>query len=372
MRRGDPTHDRTFRAVVCRGGRCSPAAARRRRAFSCPAGGQAHGAAPIGFRPVPVAEGGGPNPTISPDYRYSVLIPWGEPLVPGGPAFRHPPNAADQARQIGIGHDGMAFFPVDGSRRGLLVVNHEFGMTAHVLGKPTFESLDDVRAAQHAVGVSVVEIEEATFGRWRTVDSRFARRVHAGTPVAFAGPAAAGPWLATPAGNPAAGTFNDCASGVTPWRTYLACEENFNLYFGAAGGRVRTGRETGALRLARRPLVLRLGGLRPALRPRRRGIRQRSQPLRLGGGGRPVRPRPHVGETDRARPLQARGARRSSSAAADASSSTWATTRSLSTSTSSSPPTTGATCWGAAKARWTAARFTPRGSTRTGAANGAR
>ena len=237
MRRGDdPVHDRTFRAVVSRravlaGGGAAAAG------LLVPGRRQARGAAaPVGFRPVPVAGGGGPNPAISPDYHYSVLIPWGEPLVPGGPAFRHPPNAADQARQIGIGHDGMAFFPVDGSRRGLLVVNHEFGMSSHVLGKPAPASLDDVRAAQHAVGVSVVEIEEAEFGRWRTVESRFARRVHAATPVAFAGPAAAGPWLATRAGNPAAGTFNNCASGVTPWRTYLACEENFNLYFGAAAG----------------------------------------------------------------------------------------------------------------------------------------
>ena len=233
MRRGDPAHDRTFRAVVSRRAVLAGGGAAAAGLF-VPGRRQARGAAAVGFRPVPVAEGGGPNPAISPDYRYSVLIPWGEPLVPGGPAFRHPPNAADQARQIGIGHDGMAFFPVDGSRRGLLAVNHEFGFTAHVLGKPAPESLDDVRAAQHAVGVSVVEIEEAAFGRWRTVDSRFARRVHAGTPVAFAGPAAAGPWLATPAGNPAAGTFNDCASGFTPWRTYLTCEENFNLYFGAA------------------------------------------------------------------------------------------------------------------------------------------
>ncbi|MGH8166241.1 MAG: hypothetical protein ACREQ1_03330, partial [Woeseiaceae bacterium] len=63
-----------------------------------------------------------------------------------GPAFEWPPMAAAQAEQIGIGHDGMWFFPFgkkrsDGrsfgsSRHGLLALNNEFGTNTHVLGKP--------------------------------------------------------------------------------------------------------------------------------------------------------------------------------------------------------------------------------------------
>ncbi len=66
----------------------------------------------INFRPVSVANGTGPWPSISPDYQYQVLIPWGEPIEPGGPTFSYPPNAVDQAEQIGIGHDGMRYFPI--------------------------------------------------------------------------------------------------------------------------------------------------------------------------------------------------------------------------------------------------------------------
>ena len=193
----------------------------------------------IDFTPVPVAEGTGPWPSISPEYQFDVLIPWGEPLEPGGPTYNYPPNAADQALQIGIGHDGMWFFPMKhgkfgrgGNKRGMLAINHEFGRNSHVLGKPAPESLEDVRVSQHAHGVSVVEIKEDD-GKWKTVKSKNARRIHVNTPMAFSGPVASHDLLRTPNGNIPLGTVNNCANGYTPWGTYLTCEENFNGYFGA-------------------------------------------------------------------------------------------------------------------------------------------
>lgn len=187
----------------------------------------------INFAPVTLAEGNGSWPAISSDYDFDVLIPWGEPLQPGGPEFNYPPTATDQANQVGIGHDGMHFFPVNGSsEHGVLAINHEFGSNSHVLGKPAPESLEDVRVSQHAHGVGIVEIKKID-GKWQTVSSNVARRIHVNTPVDISGPAADHHSLMTNAGNAPAGTVNNCANGHTPWGTYLTCEENFNGYFGA-------------------------------------------------------------------------------------------------------------------------------------------
>lgn len=193
----------------------------------------------IDFKPVPMKKGTGAWPAISDDYQFETLIPWGEPLQPNGPAYSYPPNAVSQAEQIGIGHDGMAFFPIEtgkfgrgGDEHGVLAINHEFGRNKHVLGKTHPESLEDVRTSQHAHGLSIVEISK-TSGQWRQLLSKKSRRIHVNTPVKFSGPAALHALLRTKKGNAPTGTVNNCSNGKTPWGTYLTCEENFNGYFGA-------------------------------------------------------------------------------------------------------------------------------------------
>jgi secreted PhoX family phosphatase len=195
----------------------------------------------LGFEAVKVAEGSGPVPTISPNYEYKVLIPWGTPIQPGGPVYDGDPNtrptADEQTKQVGIGHDGMWFFPIGKDNdHGILAINHEFGTNTHVLGKKNPDNLEDVRLSQHAHGVSVVEIRKKLNGRWEVVNSNKARRIHVNTPVTFTGPVTEDyDLLKTPAGNQPLGTVNNCANGYTPWGTYLTCEENFNGYFGATG-----------------------------------------------------------------------------------------------------------------------------------------
>ncbi|MDO9362048.1 MAG: PhoX family phosphatase, partial [Sphingopyxis sp.] len=177
--------------------------------------------------------------TVPPEYRYAVLYPWGSPTGVAGamPAFAADGanSAADQAVQAGMHHDGMHFFAL-GADRGLLVMNHEYTdeQLLHADGGPA-ATIERVRKSQHAMGVSVIEVERTPQGWRQVLPSRYARRIHANTPMRIAGPAAGTPRMRTaadPAGNRVLGTFANCAMGVTPWGTYLTCEENFHGYFG--------------------------------------------------------------------------------------------------------------------------------------------
>ena len=189
------------------------------------------------FKGIPAATGDAL--VVSEGYIAEVIAPWGEPVGIAGnmPAFKADASnsAAEQAVQVGMHHDGIHYYPLDGSRRGLLVFNNEYtddGLL-HPQGMANW-SAEKVRKSQAAHGVTVIEIE-ARDGGWQMVrPSRFARRHTGATPFEVRGPAA-GHWLmrtaADPAGRTVLGTLNNCASGKTPWGTYLSGEENFINYF---------------------------------------------------------------------------------------------------------------------------------------------
>ncbi|AMM26531.1 PhoX family protein [Variovorax sp. PAMC 28711] len=179
--------------------------------------------------------------TVPPGYTARVLYPWGSPtgVASAMPAFAPDASnsAADQAVQAGMHHDGMHFFPLgNGGDRALLVMNHEYTdeRFLHTDGVTEW-SADKVAKSLHAMGVSVIEIARHAEGWRQVLPSSFARRIHGNTAMRIAGPAAGTPWMRTaanPAGDKVFGTFANCAMGVTPWGTYLTCEENFHGYFG--------------------------------------------------------------------------------------------------------------------------------------------
>lgn len=191
----------------------------------------------LGFKSVPVSIA---DTVVVPEgYSAQVLAPWGEPVGLSGemPAFKDNAGntAAEQAAQMGMHHDGMHYYPLDGSTSGLLVMNHEYvddGLL-HTDGLKTW-SAEKVRKSQAAHGVSVIEVELKS-NRWEMVrPSPWARRITASTPMALGGPAAGHALMKTAAdaaGRRVLGTFNNCAAGITPWGTYLTGEENFSNYF---------------------------------------------------------------------------------------------------------------------------------------------
>jgi secreted PhoX family phosphatase len=189
------------------------------------------------FRSVPV--GTADTVVVPPGYTARLLAPWGDPVgLPGNmPAFRPDGSntAAEQAAQLGMHHDAIEYFALDGSTHGLLVINHEYtddGLL-HRDGVANW-SAEKTRKSQAAHGISVVEVKRGADG-WALVrPSRYARRLTADSPFTLAGPVAGHALVRTvadPAGRTVRGTLNDCAGSRTPWGTYLAGEENFAVYF---------------------------------------------------------------------------------------------------------------------------------------------
>jgi uncharacterized protein len=178
---------------------------------------------------------------VPPGYVAQVIARWGEPIgIPGNmPAFRVDASnsAEDQAAQLGMHHDGLAFFPLKGSStHGLIALNHEYTDDG-LLHPDGFEPMNPakVKKSQNAHGLSVYEVK-FNGQAWEMVrPSAYARRFTMDTPFDMSGPAAGHPLLRTaadPQGRTSLGTLNNCASSATPWGTYLSGEENWMFYFG--------------------------------------------------------------------------------------------------------------------------------------------
>lgn len=199
----------------------------------------------MGFQAIATSEAD--SVSVPDGYRVQVILPWGEPITGDYPAFdaENASNSAqDQAQQIGMHHDGMHFFPSlasDGSPRsdeGLLVMNHEYvdWLFLHPEGPDLSlpRPREQVLKEMNAHGISVTEIRRDSMGQWVPVRNARNRRITPLTPMRFSGPARGHALLQTaysPDGNRARGTMNNCSHGVTPWGTYLTCEENWAGYF---------------------------------------------------------------------------------------------------------------------------------------------
>ncbi len=215
-------------------------------------------------------------------YTAKIFVAWGDPIMPGGTPFigDASESSLQQEKQFGEHNDGMHFFPLraddrghggnddddddevttsesrgDGklkSQAGILCVNNEY--THEEILFPDGQvgagyTIAKTRKSQAAHGVSIVKARRRR-GTWSVKrNSRYGRRITANTPVIISGPAAGHALMQTneymildtgsiATGNKTDGyggygTVNNCAHGITPWGTFLTCEENFNGNFGA-------------------------------------------------------------------------------------------------------------------------------------------
>jgi len=179
---------------------------------------------------------------VPPGYVAQVLGAWGTPLNDSAAEWdRDGKNTSrDLLNSTGMHHDGMHYFPLDGSStEGLLVVNHEYidEKALHPAGPTTVNNkrpAEEVRKEINAHGVAVMHIRK-TGTAWAIVkNSRYNRRFTAATPMAINGPVGGTDWVKTPyspTGTVVRGTNNTCGNGTTPWGTYIPAEENWAACF---------------------------------------------------------------------------------------------------------------------------------------------
>lgn len=183
----------------------------------------------IGFRKVNAVTGD--NVTVPEGYTVDVMFSAGDAVVAGSTAFTGTfLGSADTEKFAGGQHDGMHFYElpgVDPKLGGLLAINHE-APDARILfpngTAPSPATAESLRIILSSVGVSVIEVELRN-GKWVVKpNSPYNRRYTGNTVFNVSGPAAAA------VGATVVGTLNNCASGATPWGTYLTCEETTDNY----------------------------------------------------------------------------------------------------------------------------------------------
>lgn len=170
-------------------------------------------ASKINFKPIaPTTEDQLVLPT---GYTYDVVAAYGDVINKKGDTF-------------GFNCDFTLYLPIQGSQRGLLLVNHEYTNPLYVEG-PINGSYTpaQIETLLYNQGLSIIEVYQDPVSKvWKMdTDSKFARRISGLAPFKLTGPA-----KGTSSVNGATmvqGTFANCSGGATLWNTVLSCEENW-------------------------------------------------------------------------------------------------------------------------------------------------
>ena len=150
---------------------------------------------------------------------YHVITKWGDAL--------------DDNNTFGFNNDFICFIPLDDTNPndGLLWVNHEyinpfFVSDYNYRDDNAERTKDQVDKEMYNVGGSILRIQKKE-GQWQVVkNDPYNRRITAQTPIKLN-------WDHPIAGaSTAIGTLANCSGGITPWNTFLTCEENYDGFYG--------------------------------------------------------------------------------------------------------------------------------------------
>tara|TARA_B100001063_G_scaffold68360_1_gene62275 strand:+ start:4359 stop:6560 length:2202 start_codon:yes stop_codon:yes gene_type:complete len=188
--------------------------------------------------------------TVPDGYSVQVLYRLGDPINSFTSEYSNDGSDTDFNYRAGDHHDGMAYFGMNkegtskdlkNSSRGLLCMNHE-NMTQIFMHTEDQRAVYDKSARPSseidkevsAHGVSVIEIQKRNTEFSINKNSVFNKRITAQTQININGPVKNHKLVKTKystTGDKTRGTLNNCANGLTPWGTYLTCEENWAGYF---------------------------------------------------------------------------------------------------------------------------------------------
>jgi uncharacterized protein len=209
--------------------------------------------------------------TVPPGYTATVIYATGDSIDAAVSDYKNDGTDNNFGRRSGEHHDGMHYFgltadgkpTLTGNDRALMCINHEAingtvpfmhpagqtNISSSAGPRPEAEALKEIEAH----GASVIEISK-TAGKFGMVkSSTFNRRITPRTLMTINGPARGSTLMKTKFstdGTTTRGMIGNCASGYTPWGTYLTCEENFAGFFrrAATDDAARTAKEITAFK----------------------------------------------------------------------------------------------------------------------------
>ncbi len=139
---------------------------------------------------------------------YEILIKWRDPI--------------NKTERFGFNNDFIGLLQND-NESAILWVNHEYIHPLFIAGN--LRTLEAVDAERREVGGSILRIKREG-KQWKFIrNDKINKRIDATTLIPFTSN------TSIKGSKVAEGTLANCGGGITPWNTFLSCEENYILFY---------------------------------------------------------------------------------------------------------------------------------------------